>query len=257
MGFFQQVIASFTNFDSYKVVAFQRSGRTLKYFFLLFTLVFILGSIRIAYDMTASFSEALNTVKENLPEFSLKNGELNVEGPQPIILGGENNTALVIDTTGKTNETILDNYNEGVFISKHELFTKQNYQVKKINFSAFKTVTLNKEKLVQWLPVLKWLIIILGLIGYLFSLVWALMTTALLAMLGTFMVKQAVRSKINFSKLWNIAVYAMTLPWILEMVKNLIYPGLPIFFAIKWGTAIFIMYKAVEAVSDNLIEELP
>lgn len=251
MEFFSRIKDSFTNFETYNEIAVQRRGKTFKYFFVLFTLLFIIGSLRLAYDFNVGTSAMIEAAGDKIPEFKFADGELQVEGQQPIIIEGENNTVLIIDTTGKTSEAALDKYNEGAFISRHTLVAKQNFETRVIRFSNFKNFSLDKDKLIGLLPMFKWIIVPVGAVLYIFALVWALVTTALLAAVGSFMVKRQIKDKVDFAKLWNISVYALTLPWLLDAAKNLVFPGLPFFFIIKWAAALIILNKAIEAVNNR------
>lgn len=246
MGFLKQIKDSFTKFDAYVEFSTQKTSKTLRYLLILFTLVYLIGGIRVFNNFRLGSTDIVNTVKNKLPQFTMVDGELIVEGKQPLIFGG-NQTILIIDTTGQTTEKVLDRYTEGVFISKDVLVSKQNYQEKVIKFVDFKGISLDKERVLNWLPMLKWLVPAIIIIGWFFGVSWAIITTLILAVLGNLMTKKTVKNKLQFANLWNIAVYALSLPWLLEMAKNLIYPTLPYFFVIKWGAAVFIMQKAVEA----------
>jgi len=248
MNFFSQVRDSFLNFDAYKEFARQKGGKTFKYFVLLFTLVFLIGGLRFVNTYNTGVSELAAAVKEQVPEFRLENGELTVEGQQPIILGGENNSVLVIDTTGQTESSILDQYLEGVYIDRNSITVKQDYNNRVVNFSAFREVVLDKDKLVSKLPLLKWLLVIIAFFSYGFKMGWVLITTVILALLGL-IINSSMKGGLEFGNLWTISVYAFTLPWLLEMVKELVYPGLPLFWAAKWGLAIYILYKGIEAAN--------
>lgn len=257
MGFFRRIKDSFTNFEMYNEIAFQRKGQTLKYFLVLFTLLFILGSLRMVYDFNIWSKAMIGVARDKIPEFEFANGELKVEGQQPIVIEGENNTVLIVDTTGKTSDSELDKYNEGVYISRDMLVAKQNFESRVIRFSNFKNFNLDKNKLIGLLPLLKWMILPIGAVLYIFALVWALITTAILAAIGSFMVKTQIKDKIDFTKLWNISVYALTLPWILDTAKNLLFPNLPFFLIIKWAAALIILNKAIEAVNKKFTENPP
>ncbi len=256
MGFFSQVKDSFTNFEAYRGFATQTGGKTFKYFFLLFTLVFLVGGIRFAYDFNADRDRIVTAVREKLPEFRLENGQLTVQGEQPMVLEGGNNTALVIDTTGRTDESVLNNYTEGVFISRDRLMTKQNFESRIISFADFKQFTLDKPKLISLLPMLKWLLVAAAVFGYIFKMAWVLITTVILSLLGLLM-NSARKGRLAFGNIWNVSVYAFTLPWLLELVKNLVYPGLPIFWPVKWGLAMFFLYKGIEAANKTADPEEP
>ena len=118
MNFFRQVKDSFTNFDAYREISEQRGGKTFRYFILLFTLVFLIGGLGFAYNFKAGTAEFATVVREQVPEFNFANGELILEGPQPIVFDGDNNSTLIIDTTGQVDESALNEYSEGVFIPK-------------------------------------------------------------------------------------------------------------------------------------------
>lgn len=248
MDFFRRIRDSFLDFDTYREISGQKGGRTFRYFILLFTLVFLIGSIRLAVEFNIGMSGIISSVKNEVPEFRLANGELTVEGEQPIVIDGDNRTALIVDTTGKTDESVLDNYAEGVFISKDKLVNKQNLQRKEIKFADLKNFTFDKQQLVSYLPMLKWFMVVLGALFYVIKLVWVLVTTVFLALIGL-AINSGMKGKLEFGNLWNIAVYAFTLPWLLEMVKNLVYPTIPIFWPVKWGIAIYILYKGIQAAN--------
>ena len=254
MGFFRDVKNSFTDFQSYKIFAFQKGGKTFKYLLLLFTLVFLIGGIRFVLNFSEGTGQVRQTVEDEVPDFRLENGELSVEGQQPIVLGDDGHTVMIIDTTGQTDETALDSYREGLLIFKDRLISKQDYQQRIIKYSDIPNLTLDKQILIGLLPLLKWLFVLVAVFAFIFKLVWVLITTLILALIG-WGISSNFKTKLQFANLWNIAVYAFTLPWLLEMVKNLVYPGLPLFWAIKWGLAIYIAYRGIQAVKDPLLPD--
>ncbi len=256
MDIFRQVKASFTNFDAYREFAVQRSGTTFKYFILLFTLIFFIGSTRFVYDFSIENSRIADAMRDKIPEFRLDNGHLTVDGQQPVVIEGEKNTVLLIDTTGPVNETVLDKYSEGVFISTDRVIIKQDIQTRIIPFAAFGDVKFSKQDLVNFLPKLKWLPVVFVFFGYWFKMAWVLMTTVILALAGL-LVNRGLKNRLRFSNNWNIAVYALTLPWLLEMTVKLVYPAVPLFWPIKWGMAGYFFYKGMEAASTVGIDDPP
>jgi hypothetical protein len=256
MGFFSQAKASFTDFESYRVIAFQRTGKTIKYLFLLFTLIFIIGGIKFSYDFNANLGDTTASIKDKTPEFSLANGELTVQGQQPMIFTGDNEVALIIDTTGKTDETELDKYSEGAFIAKDRVVTKQNLQTRTIKFADLANVSFDKQKLISYLPLFKWVLPIIGVVAYIFGITWVVITTIFLALIGL-IVNSSVKAKLEFGNIWNIGVYAFTLPWLLELLVNLSGLAIPLFWFVKWGLAVFFLYKGIEAANRQIIAYEP
>ncbi|MCL4441490.1 MAG: DUF1189 domain-containing protein [Firmicutes bacterium] len=256
MGFFRQIKDSFTNFSSYRDVAGQKTGKTIKYFFILFTIIFIVWLIQFAYTFNNGTAEFVSTIKEKIPEFRLANGQLNVDAPQPLLVDGGNGSVLIIDTTGQTDESVLDKYNEGVFISRDKLINKQNIEKKEISFADLKQVTLDKQKLLSFLPLFKWLLVIIAVFAYVFGSAWVVITLVIMGLIGLF-INGTMKGGLRFGHTWNIAVYALTLPWLLETFKDLVYPAIPYFWAIKWGLALFLLYKGIEAANKPVVIEEP
>ena len=248
MGFFRQIKDSFTNFESYREFAFQKKGKTFKYFILLFTLTFLIGGLRFVFDFNAGAAGVRETVEQQVPEFRLENGELFVSGEQPIILGDDGHTVMIIDTTGQTQESALNNYAEGVLVFRDRLITKQNYQQRVILFTEFKEISFDKQDVIGLLPMLKWLLVLIAVFAYVFKSVWVLITVLILALIGMIF-NSNDKSGLKFENLLNMAVYAFTLPWLVEMLKNLAYPALPMFWVIKWGLAVYILYRGIKAVA--------
>lgn len=257
MSFFRQVKDSFTNFEEYREIAGQKRGRTFKYFIILYTLVFIIGGLRMAWNFNAGAAQLAETVREEVPEFRLADGVLTVEGPQPIVIDGDNATAMIIDTTGQVDESVLSNYDEGIFVSGTKIVNKQYSGTNEYKFADYKQMSLDKQKLLSYLPMIKWLLPVLAFLMYLVKMVWVLVTTVILALIGL-MINSARKGQLDFNNTWNMAVYAFTLPWLLEMIKNLAYPMMPSFWLLKWGIAFFILFKAIEAVTRPAVtDEVP
>ena len=248
MDFFRKVKDSFTRFDVYRDIVTQGLGKTFRYFFLLFTLIFIIQGLQVGVGFNAGLTEFASTVRDKMPEFSLSGGKLAVEGKQPIIYTGDNNSAMFIDTTGQLDESVLDKYNDGVFISQDKILNKQGVRQTEIAFADFPQFSFNKAQLMNFLPMIKWILLVIGVFGYFFGAAWILINTVILGLLGLVINSTNKNHLLTFSQTWRMAIYAITLPLLLELLVNLIYPALPYFSVIKWVLAVFLMFKAIVAV---------
>lgn len=249
MGFFRSVVSSITNFPAYGGFARESTGRALKYFFLIFTLVFIGYAIKLTPVITGFVDKLGQEVESNVPDFRIINGELEFKEKMPFIIKGDNNFILIIDTTGELNPAALDKYNNGVFVEKTKAVIKDEQQgTNTINFTAFKGMEISRDALLKILPLMKKFIpiIIVGL--YIFGLLSKMITLLVLAVIGLAMRSGA---DIRFGHTWNIACHALTLPLLLDLVKSVAVPMLPGFFLVYFGIAIFYMYKGVQAAKEN------
>ncbi|KNZ68576.1 hypothetical protein Tfer_2828 [Thermincola ferriacetica] len=250
MGFIEQFKGSIIDWTFYREVAFQKTSKTIKYLLVLFSILFIITGIKSAIGLNSDLQQFISDFKKKVPDFKLADGEFRFNAKQPYYLEGENNSVLVVDTTGATREDVLDKYSDGVFITKTKIYLKQQYQVRQINLKDYKEITLTKDKVLAFLPSLKWLIIIIGIVGYIVSLVGKLLSGVFLAMIGMF-VNNAQKGPLQFGQAWNVGIYALTLPLLLEALVKLVYPQFPYFFLIYYAIAIFYVVKAVHWIIND------
>ena len=114
-----------------------------------------------------SIIEETDNVKYNFANFEIKDGKFIYYGAMPVVKV-EEGFATVIDTTGTTNEEILNKYEGGIFISETKFVVKNATEERKINFSDYKGYNLTKTELlnsiqIYTIPVLS-VIFIIGVI---------------------------------------------------------------------------------------------
>lgn len=150
MGFIEQFKGSITDWTFYREVAFQKTLKTIKYLLVLFSILFIITGIKSAIGLNSDLQQFISDFKKKVPDFKLADGEFRFNAKQPYYLEGENNSVLVVDTTGATREDVLDKYSDGVFITKTKIYLKQQYQVRQINLKDYKEITLTKDKVLAF-----------------------------------------------------------------------------------------------------------
>ena len=58
----------------------------------------------------------------------IKDGQLKIDGKMPIVISNRNNDYYIIDTSGKTDQSVLNSYDRGVLILKDKLIQKIDQQ---------------------------------------------------------------------------------------------------------------------------------
>lgn len=254
MNFLTQIKASFTNFDEYRAFASQKTKTTLKYLTLLFTILFVVGGLPSLPSLNPS--KAVSDAKETIPDFKLADGKLAVYGKQPITIG-DSSQKIIIDTTGKTDDSALNNTTKSVLVTADRIIVKQEMQTQTFELSEFKDTVLTKQSLLDLIPKFMFAGLAFAVIfGYLFGWLSLIITAVALALIGM-AINAVKKGKLEFGALWNAAVYALTLPWVIETVKNMIYPELPLFGLVKWGLAIYLIYRGIEAANTPLASDSP
>lgn len=248
MGFFRQFLDSFLDFEAYRGIMFQSRWKTLKYFFLVFFIFFLIGGIPFALDLRTGAQEIVLYVEEEVPEFQLANGRLTVQGPQPIVLDGDGSSAILIDTSGQTDMSVTEEYDEGVFIFGDKVIVKENFRNQEFRFSDFEEVTFDKDRLVNLLPIVKWIMVVIFVFSFFMKMTWVLITTVILAAIGL-VISGILKKQLYFGSVWSASIYAFTLPLMVDAVQNQVYPALPYFWMVKWVLAIYILYRGISAVN--------
>ncbi len=109
MKFFKKVWYSIANVDKYPEMATDGFASALKYL-LIFTIVatVISGITTVSMLKRTKMEELANYVEQNTPEFTYTDGNLSIEGEQPIKFTNDNNFVYMViaDTTDKSDDEI-------------------------------------------------------------------------------------------------------------------------------------------------------
>lgn len=224
LNFFKKVKFSITNFGFYKNVLKESIDNAFTYLFLLALLMSVLVMIKPMINITKGFNEMQVYIQKEVTDFSFANGELKMSGKMPVILHKNDSEIFIIDTTGRTNKNILDNYKEGVLITKNKIYNKENQiKIEEYDLSKAGKFKFTKKDLLRWLG--KPIIIA---IADIFILVFAVTFMILGKFISVFfssllglIIKWIKNIKIEYSDLYKLVIYALTLPIILATLQEI------------------------------------
>lgn len=225
MNFFNQVSYSITKPSIYKQMAERGIGRSLLYIWLLTTILFIIWLPVKWAEFNQTVLDFSEEIKENVPEFSITNGQLSIDVEQPYYIAKEDGQIFVIDTTGKFKPEELDKYEQGILVTKEKIYHNQISQTRVYKLADFNG--LNKENLIKYLPYLK----SFGILGFIFIyiglLILKLIIALFLSLIGL-LVSSTSKKLIPFGQIYSMALYSWTLPMMLDTAFNIIgidFPG--------------------------------
>lgn len=248
MGFFRNIISSITSIPAYRDFAEESPGRALLHFFLIFTLLFTPAAVTLPPVISSFTDELGREIRTNVPDFRIVNGELDFKAEMPYIIERENNFILIVDTTGELNEAALDKYPNGVFVEKNRAVIKDEQQgINTIDFRAFKDRDISRESVLNFFEALRKFTPLIILAIFIFGFLAKIISILILSLIGLAMKGKA---NLTFRHTWGITCHALTLPMLLETVKDLAVPQLPGFFIIYFGIAIFYMYKGIQTAKE-------
>ncbi len=211
-NFFYKIYYSIAGFRYYKFFPMQKTGKAVVYLLLLTLLLGAASLVMPIFVFNTAIDEMTLKYDEEVPEFSFSNGELQVEGKMPIFINGGTMT-MIIDTTSD-DDSVLDNYDAAILISKTRMIQK-TYEKKQItNFSMLPGLSTNKAAVKNMLPLLKWLSIFIAVFGLIFFVIGKFISALIIASIGM-IISRIMGLTLVFRDLFVLSAYAMTLPLIL------------------------------------------
>lgn len=250
VGFFSRIFYSISKMDFYVTVAKESAGKAFKYLVLFCFLLGAISSITAVVDFFDVISESEEYLTKQIPDFSFENGELHVEGQMPIVANSDD-TVLIVDTSGELDESSLDGYNKGIFISKTYIVSKKNVmQKERIDFAELGALSFTKSSLIAFLPTLKILGFLLPIFIIMGTIIGKLIGSLFVSII-TAIVASVKKVNLSYGQTYAIGIYAMTLPSIIKFVANLLSITLPLFFVIYYGIVIFYTINAFSRIQQD------
>jgi len=272
--FFQNVAKSCTSWQFYQTLLKTPFSFSAKYFVLLTFLVSLVFSTQISLILIAGSNflsqKGLQQVEKNFPakmEFSLKNGLVSTNLPQPLLipfsaisdqsisssdLAQNKSNLLVIDTKSPYSEEKFQSYSTLFWLSGKNLIYEEP-QTKAISILPLKDTpdfTVNKQTVTSFLnnsllPFLHKLLpfIVVGI--YLFSFVgnlWGTFLYVVFLAIVVFLLTKVTKHNLSYSKSLQLTIHANTLPLLISTLLSLFFIHLPMPFWHSLLTLIILFY---------------
>lgn len=246
LGFFQKIILAITDFRFYPVMLkTEKTSRSVAHFILfllLLTLIMSGSFLGVAFE---GIDAMLAKYEEKVPEFYLEDGVLSVETKEVykvlndlVIIVNTDNLYEEMDEIEEYEEYYV--YNNRLFINSdaityeselgyEEVASKETLQITQLPLNEI-TINYNKASLQQYIEDVRaatttkmfvfTILFIATFLSYAFTkifevLLYAVMTSLVAAISGM---------KLNFKNYFKIALYVVTLPYILETI-SVVYLG--------------------------------
>lgn len=246
MGFFQRLKDATIGFSGYA-----RLART-RWAFGFMTLILLISMAVGVARWTKEAREVGQAAAQEMgsgPDWGLVNGEFHYEGTMPAFPANN----VVIDTTGQYRPEQLKQMPQGILITKDQWYNWNGVRMQVIDLAElpFNFTRADMSKLMQQIYVFMPL---LGVMVFLFQLGFKALDAVVLAWIGQLAIKVdgrppggnllrgqtgdvlGDRRPAPFGLAYQIALYAMTLPIIIQWIFGLSSMG-PGFF-LWWGVAI-------------------
>ena len=261
-GFFKKVWNSIIKIEKYPDMAAEGLGRAFIYICKIVAILAIVLCIGTTYQTYKILQEGINYLQNQFPEFSYKDGILEVNSEEKIVISEEDSYIgkTIIDTKTEEKETINQYINEieksgdGALILKDELIVKNQALGGTINYNYKQTLEkmgineFTKQNIIDYAKSTKMiqLYISIFITIFIYSFLAYLLTTLsnilFLSIFG-YLTTLITRIKIRYVAIFNMSTYAHTL----SIILNIIYIAVNIF--INFNIEYFqVMYVSVAAI---------
>lgn len=238
-GFFKKVWYAIDKIEKYSELSAEGFGRAIKYLIILIIILSITSSVVTVYRTSIEIKGIAQYINEKSPEFTYNEGTLQVDSDEVIIDDSSNYGKVIIDTKTDSEEQIdqyisqVNDEENAIIILKNKLILKEigiqgttDYNYDEL-FEEMGITEFNKQQLVDYLTssnmMTLYLNLILALFVYAFIIYFinTLFYIIIISIVG-YVATMILRLKIRYVAVFNMAVYAITLPTILNIIYLII-----------------------------------
>lgn len=228
---------------------FQKIGKTILYIFFLMLLASIPASIALSQSLSQVSAELDTILQEDVPEFSIENGQLisEAEGPQYI---GEGDDEMVFDPSGEITAAEMAEANQSALLQE-EVVIGSGGGSQVYSYSQAGNISFTKQELSNLASSLQdvlYILIPVAVIGlYLLNTTLKFVGIFALSVFGL-MIRKASPIPLPYRFIWIMSAFAVTLPTIATTLLDLLPFQIPVGFTIYWLLAFFMLYKAYRSL---------
>ena len=261
-NFFKKVWYSITKIEKYPDMAAEGLGTAIGFLAKIVAILAIVLCLGMMFQTYELIQEGVNYLQNECPEFSYKDGNLNVESESEMIISSEDSIQgkIIIDTKTEEEQKVNQYINEiteegeGIIVLKDKLIIKDSAIVGTINYSYKETfepmsiAEFTKQDVINYANSnqIITLYVSIFLTIFIYAFIMYLLTTLSNAIMLSFfgyITTVLARIKMRYVAIFNMSAYALTLSTIL----NMLYIAINIF--IPFNMEYFqVMYVAVAAI---------
>ena len=281
ISFWKKLKLSILNLEEYQKLATQKITKTILYIAILMLIFAFFSTLSVTYVFHNTVQNVGKYIDENLSELNFKEGVLSIKAknnPEEAIIIDENsnfNGKIIIDTASLTEEQVnsyindIQKYSNGAIILKDKILIKtydismQTIILKDLS-DEIHLVNLEKSDIINFIngkslyKVDVIFFVTIFIVLYINNLALVLLDAVLYSLLG-YLLGAFSRIKLKFSAVYNIAIYSLTLPILLNLIYTVIntLTGYTIsYFSVMYSaiTCIYI-FTAILLIKSDIIKK--
>ncbi|PLR76971.1 DUF1189 domain-containing protein [Bacillus sp. V3-13] len=256
MNIFKQFFKSLYSPKDIALFRFQGIGKTILYIFFLTLLSIIPSSYYLGTALIDGVNIARESIQEDVPDFTIKNGQLSSEENRPVTISKDGFT-IIVDPTGSVSEKDLRAEDNAVALLQNEFVLAAGGETQVHQYSML-GLDLTKNDVAELITnldsMMGILIPVLIFVIYLFSSAMKFIEISILALFGL-MLKNLAGRNLQYRHLWRMAAYSVTLPTIFFAIMGALKTPVPGGFLINWFASLLILYLAIKEIPKPAAKE--
>lgn len=276
MGFFKKVKYSIFNIEKYPEMATEGIGNTLSYIAKLVMILAVVLSLWTLYQTYQMINEGTSYLENEFPDFSYSDGTLTVDSEEAIIIENEQFGKIIVDTNTDSEETInqylnqINEYGTGALVLKNRAVLKNITMIGEVSYNyqeSFNSINLtefSKQDVVNYVQNGEinslYFSVFISLFIYSFAMYFinTLWYAIIIGIVGYFTMWM-LKMKMRFVAVFNMAIYALTLSTILNilyLIINMLFNFTIEYFSIMYITvATIYLLAAIFILKTDLIKK--
>lgn len=269
-NFFKKVWYSITKIEKYPDMAAEGFGKAIGYMAKIIAVLAIVLCFGMMFQTYNLIQEGLSYLQNQFPEFSYKNGVLNVETESELKISAEDSVVgkTIIDTKTEEEQKINQYINEvteegeGIIVLKDRVIIKNSSVVGTISYSYNETFepmgiteftkqdVINYANSSQIVTLYVSVFLTIFIYAFIMYLITTLSNVIMLSFFG-YITTLLARIKMRYVAIFNMSAYALTL----SIILNMLYIAINIFvpFNIEYFQVMYVAVAAIYLVAAILI----
>jgi len=247
MNIFVQFIKSIYSPKDIASFRSQKMGKTILYVFLLTLLSILPSAIYFSTALSSGIDTARTFIKDETPDFSIKNGLLSAKTDVPVTITKDDFT-FFLDPSGAISDIDVAEEGTAFALLKDEFVVSAGGQSDSYPYSMIEGLEITKEDLVNFIDQADSLkgamISILAVFIYIFSSASSFIEISFVALIGVLLMNLTGR-KLNYGQLWRMAAYSETLPTVFFTIMAALKTNVPNSFVINWFVVLMVLTLAI------------
>lgn len=239
MGFFKRVKTAIIGFEKYKIFADENVSKAILYFFKMILIFVVFATFATTYPLTNTIKQGVDYIKTDVPDFSISGDKLTVDSEEPIITTNEDMSLMIALNPIISNEEVNGFFNENKKYDNIALFTEGKLYLSLASTSGimaydYKTLTqtlgidsISKQQIIEYFDNSGYMQLFTGIFMLMFAylllsyIIVTLMDVVIISVLAL-LTSKIYKAGLNYKQCFNMSIYALTLPIILNILYVLI-----------------------------------